>query len=187
MLLSLLGITIQTNAYAKTQVALETSLGEIIIELNEEKAPITTENFLKYVNDGFYSNTIFHRVIPGFMIQGGGFTADMQYKTPTYPAIKNEADNDLKNARGSIAMARTNDINSATSQFFINVVDNKFLDYTSPSNYGYAVFGNVVKGMEVADKIVARPTKIAGPHRDVPQQTITILSAKVLSAEAKLK
>lgn len=161
-------------------VALETSLGTIKIELDPAAAPKTTENFLKYVEDGFFEGTIFHRVIPGFMVQGGGMTADMKQK-PTRPAIKNEADNGLKNVRGSIAMARTGVVDSATAQFFINVADNAFLNHRSktPDGYGYAAFGKVTEGMDVVDKIVPVPTGSRGGHGDVPTQPIIIKSAKV--------
>ncbi|SFN43761.1 peptidyl-prolyl cis-trans isomerase A (cyclophilin A) [Izhakiella capsodis] len=161
-----------------THVLLTTSAGNIELELNNQKAPITVKNFVDYVNSGFYNNTIFHRVIPGFMIQGGGFTADMQQKS-TNPPIKNEADNGLLNRRGTIAMARTADKDSATSQFFINVADNAFLDH-GQRDFGYAVFGKVVKGMSVADKIAQVQTHNVGPYQNVPVKPIVILSAKVL-------
>jgi len=155
-----------------TVVILTTSLGEIKIELDDEKAPISTENFLGYVDDGFYDGTIFHRVISGFMIQGGGMTADMSQKK-TKASIKNEADNGLKNDRGTVAMARTADVNSATSQFFINHKDNDFLNHGS-RDFGYAVFGRVIDGMDVVDKIAAVPTG----RGDVPTETIVIESAR---------
>lgn len=142
-------------------VVLTTSFGDVEIELNQDKAPVSTQNFLKYVDSNFYNNTIFHRVIPGFMAQGGGFTAQMQQK-PTNDPIKNEADNGLNNVRGTVAMARTSDVNSATSQFFINVKDNAMLDHGA-RDYGYAVFGKVVKGMDVVDQIeTRRPATRAG-------------------------
>lgn len=143
---------------AGTQVRLDTSLGPIILELADDKAPKTVENFLAYAREGFYNNTIFHRVIDGFMIQGGGFTVDFQQK-PTRAPIKNEADNGLKNRRGAVAMARTNEPQSATAQFFINVKDNPALDYRSPDpqGWGYAVFGQVIGGMEIVDQIARRP------------------------------
>jgi peptidyl-prolyl cis-trans isomerase A (cyclophilin A) len=168
-----------------TRVQLETSLGNILIELEAKKAPVTVENFLQYVNDGFFDGkdnlgeTIFHRVIPGFMVQGGGFTSKMTQKK-TRDQIKIESDNGLKNTRGTLAMARTNDPNSATSQFFINVVDNSFLNYKRSSNPGYAVFAHVVEGMDVADKIVGVKTKTFGPYENVPIEPVTILSAKVV-------
>ena len=160
------------------RVLLTTSAGNIELELNSQKAPATVKNFVDYVNNGFYNNTIFHRVIPGFMVQGGGFTADMQQKT-TNPPVKNEADNGLPNTRGTIAMTRTADKNSATSQFFINVADNAFLNH-GQRDFGYAVFGKVVKGMDVADKIAQVPTHDVGPYQNVPSKPVVILSAKVL-------
>jgi len=168
------------QAMQGTQVRLKTSLGDIDIELDEEKAPITTANFLKYVESGHYDGTIFHRVIPNFMIQGGGFTSDMK-KKETNPPIINEANNGLKNLRTTIAMARTNNPNSATCQFFINLMDNKSLDYAPGKNDGYAVFGKVVKGMETVDKIAAVKTGIAAGMKDVPLQPVIIESAKVIS------
>ena len=156
-------------------VVLKTSLGEIHVELNEAEAPITVENFLGYVDDGFYDETIFHRVIPGFMIQCGGFTADMSEK-PTKDTIKNEAKNGLKNLRGTLAMARTNVVDSATSQFFISLADNPFLD-NSARDFGYAVFGRVTNGIEVMDKIGAVPTGSLRGHDDVPKQAIVIEKA----------
>ena len=161
-------------------VKLETSMGDIVIELNEKAAPITVKNFLRYVEERFFDGTIFHRVIPNFMIQGGGFTAEMKQKTP-HPPIANEASNGLKNARGTIAMARTNNPNSATAQFFINLKDNNFLNYTGPSNPGYAVFGKVVKGMDVVDAIAAVKTARKGGYSDVPVEAVVIKSAKVVS------
>ncbi|MEY8712864.1 peptidylprolyl isomerase [Mangrovibacter phragmitis] len=159
-------------------VLLTTSAGNIELVLDSGKAPVTVKNFVDYVNSGFYNNTIFHRVIPGFMIQGGGFNVDMTQKA-TKPPIKNEADNGLRNTRGSIAMARTADKDSATSQFFINVADNAFLNH-GQRDYGYAVFGKVVKGMDVADKIAQVPTHNVGPYQNVPSKPVVILSAKVL-------
>ena len=157
------------------KVKLETSVGDIVIELNGEKAPITVKNFLGYVDSGFYSGTIFHRVIKGFMIQGGGFTEDMIQKQTKSP-IKNEASNSLKNDRGTIAMARTSIPDSATCQFFINTVDNSFLNYTNSSNPGYAVFGKVIEGMDVVDKIA----KIPIDENDRPLEKAKIISAKVV-------
>ncbi len=162
---------------AETHVKLVTSVGEIELELDSNKAPMTTKNFVEYVNEGFYNNTIFHRVIPGFMIQGGGFTKEMKQK-PTRAPIKNEADNGLRNLRGTIAMARTADKDSATSQFFINVTDNAFLDY-GQRDFGYAVFGKVVKGMDVVDKIAQVKTENVGPYQNVPAKPIVILSANI--------
>ena len=158
-------------------VLMKTSKGDITIELNAEKAPLTVKNFLSYVDDKFYDGTIFHRVIKGFMIQGGGLTPDFHEKA-TKPPLKNEAANGLKNLRGTIAMARTSDINSATSQFFINHVDNAFLNYRddTPEGYGYAVFGKVIKGIEVVDAIANVPTSTIRGYQDAPRETVTILS-----------
>ena len=162
-------------------VKLETTLGDIVLELDEDKAPITVKNFIQYVRDGFYSDTIFHRVIDGFMIQGGGFDAEMHQKT-TGPPIKNEADNGLSNQRGTIAMARTPDPHSAGSQFFINLKDNPFLDHKEKSaqGWGYCVFGKVVEGMDVVDKIKKVQTGRAGHHDDVPLEPVSIIKAVVL-------
>lgn len=156
-------------------VKLHTSMGTIVLELDKEKAPITAENFLNYARDGFYNGTIFHRVIDGFMIQGGGMEPGMKEK-PTRDPIKNEADNGLSNLRGTIAMARTPDPNSASSQFFINVKDNHFLDFKAPTpdGWGYCVFGRVVDGMDVVDAIKAVETTSQGPHQDVPKDDVVI-------------
>lgn len=157
-------------------VSMQTNLGTIVIELNAEKAPKTVTNFLRYVKDGFYNGTIFHRVIDNFMIQGGGFTQDYQQKPPHAP-IRNEANNGLKNVRGTIAMARTSNPHSATAQFFINVKDNNFLNHKYPffQGWGYAVFGKVIQGMDVVDKIKKTRTGSGGPFQsDVPQQAIII-------------
>ncbi|HRL93592.1 MAG TPA: peptidylprolyl isomerase [Pseudomonas sp.] len=158
----------------KPHVLLNTSQGAIEIELEADKAPISVKNFLAYVDSGYYNGTIFHRVIPNFMVQGGGFTADMQQKA-TQPPIKNEADNGLRNVRGSLAMARTSAVDSATSQFFINSTNNDFLD-NGQRDFGYAVFAHVVKGMDVVDRISAMPTGA----RDVPREAILIIDAKRL-------
>ena len=157
-------------------VTIKTSKGNIEMELYADKAPITVENFLKYVEDGFFNNTIFHRVIDGFMIQGGGMNKNMEEKKTRAP-IKNEAHNGLKNKKGTIAMARTSVVDSATSQFFINVKDNSFLDYksSSPDGYGYCVFGKVTKGMDVIDAIRSVKTGSSGYHDDVPVEAIEIL------------
>ena len=166
------------------RVRLVTSLGDIVIELNQAKAPKSVENFLTYVNDGFYNGTIFHRVIDGFMVQGGGFTQDFQKKTVRAP-IENEANNGLKNLNGTVAMARTNDPHSATAQFFINVSNNGFLDHRSPSprGWGYAVFGKVVEGLDVVDAMRRTPTGSGGPFRkDVPRTPIVIQSATLEGA-----
>lgn len=156
-------------------VLIKTSKGDIKVELYKEKAPISVENFLSYVNDGYYSGTIFHRVIKNFMIQGGGFTADMKQKSPKDP-IKNEAKNGLSNSKGTLAMARTAVVDSATSQFFINHADNKFLDHGT-RDYGYAVFGKVIEGMDIVDKIAIVPTG----HQDVPTETVTIESITLVT------
>ncbi len=166
-----------------TQVKFETTQGDFVLQLDKAKAPVTVANFLTYVKEGFYNGTIFHRVIPGFMAQGGGFTTDYQQK-PTHAPIKNEADNGLPNKRGSIAMARTSDPNSATAQFFINFIDNGFLNYKSstPQGWGYAVFGEVVEGMDVVDAMGKIPTGAGGPFpSDVPKTQIVINKATVLS------
>ncbi len=163
-------------------VLLKTGLGDITLELFADKAPITVKNFLDYVNSGYYDGTIFHRVIDNFMIQGGGFTPDMQPKE-TKVQIKNEAANGLSNACGTIAMARTGVIDSATSQFFINIKDNSFLNYrdNSPQGYGYAVFGKVIAGMEAVDKIKSVETSRNGMHDDVPIEAVAIDSIEVIN------
>ena len=166
-----------TMANSTETVVLETSMGDIEIELNREKAPKTVENFISYVKSGFYNGTIFHRVIKGFMVQGGGFTPDAKEKETLAP-IKLESGNGLGNLRGTIAMARTPDPDSATSQFFINAVDNGFLDY-SAGNPGYAVFGKVTKGMDVVDKISSASTSSRGPFSDWPITDITIKGAYI--------
>lgn len=166
---------------ALPQVKLETSLGAIVIELNDEKAPNTVANFISYVEDGFYNGTVFHRVIKDFMIQGGGFTEEFVQKSPKAP-IKNEANNGLGNVRGSIAMARTGDPHSATAQFFINTVDNVFLNFRGEqgSAWGYAVFGEVVEGMDVVDTIREVSTSNKGAHQDVPNDNVVIISATIV-------
>ena len=157
------------------KATMETSMGTITLELNEEKAPETVKNFVRYAKEGHYDGTVFHRVIDGFMIQGGGFTKDMNQKE-THEPIRNEAMNGLKNLRGTIAMARTMVVDSATSQFFINLVDNGFLDFQSPTpqGFGYAVFGKVTDGMEVVDKIAKVRTGFHGPHQNVPDPAVLI-------------
>jgi len=159
-----------------TLVLMETSVGNIKIDLNYEKAPITVKNFLGYVDSGFFNNTVFHRVIPGFMIQGGGFNENMQKKATESP-IKNEAGNGLKNDVGTIAMARTNVVDSATAQFFINVTDNHSLNHNA-NGFGYAVFGKVTEGMDVVRKIENTPTTTKGHHRNVPVKSVIIKSVK---------
>jgi cyclophilin family peptidyl-prolyl cis-trans isomerase len=173
--LSVLAAVTPVAAAENPKIIMDTSKGQLTIELYADKAPETVKNFLGYVDAGFYNGTVFHRVIPKFMIQGGGFTPDMQQK-PTRPPIKIESDNGLKNDRGTIAMARTSDPNSATAQFFINSVDNAFLNFTAKTDkgWGYAVFGRVVKGMEVVDEI----SKVRTGARDVPVETIAITAAK---------
>jgi len=160
-------------------IILETSLGKIKLEIFDKEAPLSAENFRAYVRQGFYDGLIFHRVIPGFMIQGGGMAPGMKEKTPSRKSVPNEASQELKNKRGTIAMARLPDINSATCQFFINVNDNTSLDHrgNQPQEFGYAVFGRVVEGMEVADKIVAVPTTNHGMHQNVPTKDILIVKA----------
>jgi cyclophilin family peptidyl-prolyl cis-trans isomerase len=161
-------------------IRFETTLGAFSIELFEKEAPISSANFLKYIDDGFFDGTIFHRIVPGFVIQGGGFTEDMSQKK-TQPAIKNEADNGIKNSRGTLSMARTNDINSATSQFFVNLKDNDFLDH-SRGNFGYAVFGRVTEGMEVIDKIAAVETGRKRGFDDVPVEPV-IMTKVIIKAK----
>jgi peptidyl-prolyl cis-trans isomerase A (cyclophilin A) len=177
-LFSLCVLSPSVFAAAETHVMLITSAGNIELELNKAKAPVSVKNFVDYVQSGYYNNTIFHRVIPGFMIQGGGFTKDMQQKTAN-ASIKNEADNGLLNQRGTLAMARTEDKDSATSQFFINVADNAFLDH-GQRDFGYAVFGKVIKGMDVVDKISQVKTDNIGPYQNVPEKPVIILSAKIM-------
>lgn len=173
---------------ANPKVELKTSLGAVVIELYPENAPKTVENFVQYVKSGFYDGTIFHRVIPGFMVQGGGFTPNFQQK-PTRPAIRNEAGNGLRNAVGTVAMARTADPHSATAQFFINVADNDFLDFKSPDDkgYGYTVFARVTSGMDVVQKMLQVPTATVGPHQNVPRQSIIIERARLIEPAAKPK
>ncbi|MGE5233145.1 MAG: peptidylprolyl isomerase [Acidobacteriota bacterium] len=165
---------------AAPRVALDTSMGRIVIELNAQKAPKTVDNFLAYVKAGFYDGTVFHRVIPGFMVQGGGFTAAMQQK-PTRPAIVNESSNGLANLRGSVAMARLPQPDSATAQFFINLVNNSFLDYPRAQGSGYAVFGNVVEGMDVVDKIAKVATATKDGMQNVPTEPVVIKKASVVT------
>jgi peptidyl-prolyl cis-trans isomerase A (cyclophilin A)/peptidyl-prolyl cis-trans isomerase B (cyclophilin B) len=172
---------------ANPQVELKTSMGTIVLELYSDKAPLTVANFLQYVKDGHYDGTAFHRVIPGFMVQGGGYGPDFSEK-PVRKPVRNEAGNGLRNEVGTVAMARTGEPHSATAQFFINVSNNEFLNFKfpTPEGYGYAVFGKVVKGMDVVSRIVKVPTG-AGPggHRDVPLKPVLIESARILEAAAK--
>jgi len=168
---------------SETQVKIkfQTTAGDFIIELNTEKAPITVKNILTYVEEGFYNGTVFHRIIPGFMAQCGGFDTDFNQKS-THDTIKIEADNGLKNDRGTVAMARTGDPDSASSQFFINYKDNDFLNYSSPTQngWGYAVFGKVVEGMDIIDSMADAPTGNRGGHQDVPKTDIVIETASVV-------
>lgn len=166
------------------RVRMKTSLGDIVIELDRKNAPVSVENFLGYVGDGFFDGTIFHRVIPGFMIQGGGLEPGMKMK-PAKGPIRNEAKNGLKNLKGTIAMARTSVVDSATCQFFINVKDNAFLDHRdgSQQGYGYAVFGKVVAGMDVAERIERVPTGSGGQHQDVPIEDVVILKVEMEPAQ----
>lgn len=182
-----LGLTPSTGADApqsgaRPMVKMTTSLGTIEIEVFEDKAPVTAKNFLDYVKSGFYDGLIFHRVIPGFVIQGGGFLPGMKQK-PTRDPIPNEADNGLKNSRGTLSMARTNEPHSASSQFFINLSDNAFLDHTSKTStgWGYAVFAKVTSGMDVIDQIAQVQTGSAGMHQDVPKEDVTIIKAEVVN------
>ena len=160
-------------------IRFETSHGSFTVELLPKEAPQTVENFLRYVDEEFFDGTVFHRVVPGFVIQGGGLTAEMRPKTTREP-VKNEANNGLKNLRGTLSMARTNDVNSATSQFFVNLKDNDFLDHRGPAQFGYAVFGRVTSGMDVIDKIAAVATGSRGYHEDVPLEPVTIESVTVV-------
>lgn len=184
MMLSLTTLSFATEnkmSDTQTKVKLTTTLGEIVIQLNSDKAPVSSANFLTYVNEGFYNGTIFHRIIPGFMAQGGGFDTSFNQKAVHAP-IKNEANNGLPNNRGTIAMARTPDPDSATAQFFINYKDNSFLNHTSPTpnGWGYAVFGEVIEGMDVVDAMAKQPTGNRGPHQDVPKTDIVIEKAEVI-------
>ena len=167
---------------ANPMVELRTSQGDMVVELFADKAPKSAENFVRYVKDGHYDGTVFHRVIDGFMVQGGGFDAAMNQK-PTRAPVENEARNGLRNEPGTLAMARTQDPHSATAQFFINLVPNTFLDYPSRDGWGYAVFGKVVKGMDVVDKIAKVPVKNVGFHQNVPVDPVVIQSARVLEAK----
>jgi len=157
-------------------IRFETTLGDFTVELFEKEAPQTVSNFLRYIDDGFFDGTIFHRIVPGFVIQGGGFTEDMTQKR-THPPIKNEADNGLKNGRGTLSMARTNDINSATSQFFVNLKDNDFLDHQR-GNFGYAVFARVTQGMDVVDRIAAVETGRRRGFDDVPLEAVVMKNVR---------
>jgi cyclophilin family peptidyl-prolyl cis-trans isomerase len=184
-LILLFGSAFANQVWAEqVDVLLQTNLGDIKLALDKDKAPITVDNFVTYTNDGFYDGTIFHRVIKGFMIQGGGYTPEMQKKKTREP-IQNEAKNGLKNERGSIAMARTPPPHTATAQFFINLKDNAFLDYPGQDGWGYAVFGEVTRGMEVVDKIAEQPTGVKNRMRDVPQTPVVIEKVTILSDTAE--
>lgn len=174
------GTLLAGSAWAAPTVEMDTSMGKIVLELAPDKAPESVDNFLKYARDGFYNGTVFHRVIPGFMVQGGGFDEKMNQK-PTRAPIRNEARNGLHNDRGTIAMARTSQPHSATAQFFINHVDNGKLDYPSFDGWGYAVFGKVTQGMDVVDKIAKVPTAASGMYENVPQTPVVIRSIKLIS------
>jgi peptidyl-prolyl cis-trans isomerase A (cyclophilin A)/peptidyl-prolyl cis-trans isomerase B (cyclophilin B) len=178
LLLGIASLTLARSAHAADapQVLLKTSAGDIVLELNQDKAPVSTQNFLQYVKSGQYAGTIFHRVIPDFMIQGGGFSADMQEK-PMRAPIANESNNGLKNDAYTIAMARTSNPQSATAQFFINTRNNDFLNYPGQDGWGYAVFGKVIKGTDVVDRIRHVKTRNVGPYQDVPVQPVVIESA----------
>lgn len=181
LLLLALGCSVASAADKNPVVLMETSMGNVRIELFAMEAPVSVKNFLAYVGSGFYKGTTFHRVIPGFMAQGGGLTADLQPKPGSLPSIRNEADNGLKNDRGTVAMARSGDPNSATSQFFINVVNNDRLNRPSPDGFGYAVFGRVIEGMDVVDKMVTAPQKRQNAvFQNVPVTPIVIKDVKVL-------
>jgi cyclophilin family peptidyl-prolyl cis-trans isomerase len=173
-----------TPAPGNPVVVVSTSMGDITLELYKDRAPVSVENFLQYVTDGFYEGTIFHRVKPGFAIQGGGYTEDMVEKS-TRPPIMNEATNGLRNARGTLAMARTRSLRSARSQFYINLVNNSMLDHKSysPDEFGYAVFGRVLEGMDVVDKIGAVPTGIKGEHEDVPATPVVIKKVSIKNSQ----
>lgn len=184
LLAAILSLGLASPAVAETvRVLMKTSMGDIELELDQDKAPVSVENFLRYTDEGFYNGTIFHRVINSFMIQGGGFTPDMQKKR-THASIDNEAKNGLKNKRGSIAMARTNDPHSATAQFFINHVDNTFLDYPGRDGWGYAVFGQVTSGMETLDKIADVHTTTRRGMLNVPEQPVVIESVTRVTAQS---
>jgi len=181
LLLLALGSSVVSAAEKNPVVAMETSMGTIKIELFAKEAPVSVKNFLAYVGSGFYKGTTFHRVIPGFMAQGGGLTAELQPKPGSLPSIKNEAENGLKNDRGTLAMARSGAPDSATSQFFINVVNNDRLNRPNPDGFGYAVFGRVVEGMDVVDKMVAAPqSRKNAVFQNVPNTPIVIKDVKVL-------
>ena len=177
MLMSLTSVGSAQSKDDTTKVVFTTTLGSFTVLLYERESPITVKNFLAYVDTGFYGGLIFHRVIRGFMVQGGGFMKNMTKRQPLFAPIKNESDNNMKNDRGTIAIARTQDPHSASTQFFVNLVDNASLNISS-QGWGYAVFGKVIEGMDVIDKIAAVRTETKGPYRDVPAEPIIIISAK---------
>ncbi len=183
ILIAVLFISLNACSKENSRVLIVTTKGNITVELFDNKAPVTVKNFLQYVQDGFYDGTIFHRVIPNFMVQGGGFTPDME-KRETRAPIKNEAKNGLSNKRGTLAMARTSAINSATAQFFINVADNKFLDHGA-RDFGYCVFGRVIDGMNVVDQIRVTPTQTIGFQQNVPVEEIIITKISILPKKKK--
>ncbi|WP_051654210.1 peptidylprolyl isomerase [Persephonella sp. KM09-Lau-8] len=175
-------------SYAKDNpvVVIKTNMGDIYVELYPDKAPLTVKNFLTYVKEGFYNGTIFHRVVKGFVIQGGGFDKDLNYKKPTHPPVKNESNNGLSNVRGTIAMARTSDPHSANTQFFINLADNTYLDYgKNPQKWGYTVFGKVIKGMDVVDEIAEVPVVNIGWMMNVPVKPVIIEKIEVVKPAKK--
>ena len=182
LLLALALLSSMSALAANPQLEVKTSMGTLTIELYEDKAPKSVENFLRYAQDDFFNGTVFHRVIPGFMIQGGGFTPDLKQKDTRAP-IPNEAKNGLKNQTGTLAMARTSDPHSATAQFFINLKDNSFLDNPGRDGWGYAVFGKVVQGFDIVQKIAMVQTGNAGPHQNVPNTPVIIESVKLLPAK----
>ncbi|HEY6043731.1 MAG TPA: peptidylprolyl isomerase [Nitrosospira sp.] len=184
-LLFCIGVSTTNSHAANPQVEIKTNFGNIAIELYPDKAPKTVDNFIRYVKDGYYNGTVFHRVIPGFMVQGGGFDKSFKQK-PTRAPIENEAANGLKNDIGTVAMARTSDPHSASAQFFINVANNSFLNYTAPTQrgYGYTVFGKVTRGMEVVNKIAAMSTGAGGPFpSDVPREAVIIEEARLMTGD----
>ena len=175
-------------SYAKDNpvVVIKTNMGDIYVELYPDKAPLTVKNFLTYVKEGFYNGTIFHRVVKGFVIQGGGFDKDLNYKKPTHPPVKNESNNGLSNVRGTIAMARTSDPHSANTQFFINLADNTYLDYgKNPQKWGYTVFGKVIKGMDVVDEIAEVPVVNIGWMMNVPVKPVIIEKIEIVKPAKK--
>ncbi|HRL77332.1 MAG TPA: peptidylprolyl isomerase [Candidatus Accumulibacter phosphatis] len=184
IIVALAGALLSGAVGAAPTVEMRTSMGRIVIELDSAKAPKTVQNFVQYVNEGLYNGTVFHRVIPGFMIQGGGFTVDMEQK-PAPRKVENEAKNGLRNDRGTIAMARTADPHSASSQFFINHRDNGALNHPSPDGWGYTVFGRVTEGLEVVDKIARVPTGNRAMHQNVPLEPVTIESVRIISEKGK--